>query len=252
MMETSTVVEHCFRVALAGCVAVALSGCARSAHQTGQDLLDQVIPPHIQEQVDESVTFAQLRASPDSYIGRTVMFSGLSMKAQRVKDHTEIEVLQVPTDEGMTPSDRRSQSEGRFIAVKSGEFLDPAVIEKGSPLTVVGEVKGATTKKLDEGEYIYPVIEIKHLVDWNEVRTRDRDRPYRGYGYGAYPYGAYPYYGYGPYAPWYYGYGSPFWGGAYGFYPYSYYGPYYVPYGGGFSSPAPSPPPRSSMPQDFR
>lgn len=226
------------------------AGCARSAHQTGQDLLDRVIPSSLQEQVDESVTFAALRASPGSYIGRTVMFSGLAMKAQRVKDHTEIEVLQLPTDQDMTPSDRKSQSEGRFLAIKSGEFLDPAVIEKGSPLTIVGDVTGTKTKMLDEEEYVYPVIEIKHFVDWNDVRARDRDRPYGGYGYGAYPYGAYPYYGYRGYSPWYYGYGSPFWG-PYGVYPYSYYGPYFVPYGG-FSSPAPSPPPASSLPPRFQ
>jgi len=241
------------RVSLAAAMLVTLSSCARSAHQTGQDLLDKVIPAHLQEQVDESVTFSQLRATPENYIGRTVMFSGISMKAQRVKDHTEIEVLQLPTNQGMTPSDRKSESEGRFIATKSGEFLDPAIIEKGSPLTVVGDVKGTTTKALDEGQYVYPVIEIKHLVDWNEIRTRDMDRPYGGYGYGAYPYYGY---GYGGYSPWYYGYGSPFWG-PYGMYPYSYYPyPYYYGSrggfggGGGFSSP--SPPPRSSAPDNFR
>ena len=56
-------------------------------------------------------------------------------------------------------------------------------------MTVVGEVKGATTKPLDEGEYQYPVLDIKQLVDWNEVRTQERDTyydsPYAG-RYGGY------------------------------------------------------------------
>ena len=55
-------------------------------------------------------------------------------------------------------------------------------------MTVVGEVKGATTKPLDEGEYQYPVLD-KQLVDWNEVRTQERDTyydsPYAG-RYGGY------------------------------------------------------------------
>lgn len=227
------------RMVLATAMVIALSACARSAHQTGEAVLDRIIPAAIRDQVDESVTFAQLRAAPEQYVGRTVMFSGVAMKSRRVKDHTEIEVLQLPTDDGLAMSDRRSQSGGRFLAIKSGDFLDPAVIDKGTPLTVVGEVKGATTKALDEGEYVYPVIEIAHLVDWEDVRSRDRDRPYSGYGYG--------YYGY-PYTPWYYG--SPYWG-PYGLYPYpyGYYGPWFVP---SSPSPAPSPPPSSSRPPQFQ
>ncbi len=241
-----------YRLPIALTVVLALAGCAKSAHQTGQDLLDEVIPPAIRAQVDESVTFADLRSSPGTYIGRTVMLSGLAMKSQRVKDHTEIEVLQLPTDGNMTPTDRRSQSEGRFIAIKSGEFFDPAVIEKGSPVTIVGEMTGTNTRTLDEGEYVYPVLEINHLVDWNEVRSREQQRYPSSYRYGGYGYGGY---GYGPYAPWYYGYGSPFYGpyGLYGLYPYSYYGPF-VPFGsGGFGGggTAPSSPPRSP-PADFR
>jgi outer membrane lipoprotein len=176
------------------------------------------------------------------------MFSGLALKSRRAKDSTEIEVLQLPTDRGMSPSDRKARSEGRFLAVQSDGFLDPAVIEKDSPVTVVGEVKGATTKPLDEGEYQYPVLDIKQLVDWNEVRTQERDTyydsPYAG-RYGGY---------YGPWSSWYYGFGSPF-AGPYGFYPYSYYGPYYGPYYGfprGYSVPAPAPPPPSSIPPQFR
>ena len=242
------------RFSIALTLVLALAGCAKSAHQTGQDLLDELIPPAIRAQVDESVRFTDLRSSPSTYIGRTVMLSGLAMKSHRVKDQTEIEVLQLPTDGSMTPTDRRSQSEGRFIAIKSGEFFDPAVIEKGSPLTVVGEMKGTTTRTLDEGDYVYPMLEIKHLVDWNEVRSREQQRYPSSYRSGGYGYGGY---GYGPYSPWYYGYGSSFYGpyGMYGMYPYSYYGPYYTPFGsGGFGGggAAPSPPPSSSVPPRFR
>ena len=39
----------------------------------------------------------------------------------------------------------------------------------GTPITVIGVVRGATTRPLDESEYTYPVVEIKHLIDWNAV-----------------------------------------------------------------------------------
>jgi outer membrane lipoprotein len=225
-------------------MAAALSvGCAKSAHQTGQDVLDQLIPAALLAQVDQSISFADLRSSPNTYIGRTVLFGGMSMKSHRMKDRTEIEILQLPMVASV-PSDQRSQSEGRFIAVRSGEFLDPAVIESDSPLTVVGEVMGAVVKPLDEGEYQYPVLEIKHLVNWKTLQKgRDRIAGYGGgYGYSGYwPYRQGPY-GYGP---WGY-YGDPFYG------PYRYGGFYPNYYGGGFSSPPPAPPPPASVPPRFQ
>ena len=217
------------------------AGCAKSAHQTGQAELERLVPADVLSQVDETVSFSQLHADPRQYVGRTVMVSGVALNARRIKDGTEIEILQVPTERGLSPSDRKAKSEGRFLAIQSTGFLDPAVIEKDSPLTVVGEVKGATTKPLDEGEYQYPMLDIKHLIDWNEVRGRDRN------GYDSTYYGQYGGY-YGPWSSWYYGFGSPF-AGPYGLIPIGFMdrviGSHAV------SAPAPSPPPPASLPRIF-
>ena len=231
------------RVALLVLVVAAWSllpvGCAKSAHQTGRDQLERLVPSEVLSQVDESLSFAQIHADPQQYVGRTVMVSGVALHARRAKDGTEIEILQVPTERGLSPSDRKARSEGRFLAVQSNRFLDPAVIEKDSPLTVIGEVKGVVTKALDEGEYRYPVLDIKQLIDWNEVRGRHQnDAPYYG-RYGGY---------YGPSSLWYYGFGSPY-AGPYGLYPYSSYGPYYA-FPRGFVVPAPPPP--ASTPRLFQ
>jgi len=225
-------------ILLAMCAAMLASSCAKSAHQTGQAQLDKLIPPDLMTKVDETVSFADLRSAPSNYVGRTVMLSGLALNAHRVKDATEIEILQLPTERGLTPSDRKSRSEGRFLAIQSNGFLDPAVIEKDAPLTVVGEVKGASTKRLDDGDYQYPVLDVKHLIDWNDLRSRERAAYDASAYYGQYggyygpPYGLYPY------------------GYSYGLYPYGYYGPWY-----GLPpivlSPPPPPPP-SSVPPQFR
>jgi outer membrane lipoprotein len=243
-------IESVFRLSLIVAFVFTMLGCAKSAHQTGQDVLDKLIPPDVMAEVDQSVSFRDLHSSPENYIGRTVLFGGTAIKSHRVKDHTEIEIMQLPIVARKMPSDQRSQSEGRFIASQSGQFLDPAVIEQGSPLTVVGQVKGSVTKPLDESEYQYPVLEIKHLVNWKELRTRDSAGGYGGYGYMGYGYPGYWPYSYGPYGygPWGYGgyYGSPFWG------PYG-YGRGFYPYYGGGVSPAPSPsPPPSSVPPRFQ
>ena len=215
---------------------VALSACAKSAHQTGRDILDQVLPADVRQQIDSTVAFADLEAAPSSYVGRTVMVSGIVLKARRAKDRTEIEVLQLPAAPGGLPSDDRTRSEGRFLAVES-KFLDPATIEPGIPVTIVGEVKESVTRSLDESEYTYPVIEITRLIDWNKNMP-----PQYAPGSG------YPYYGgyYGAYAP--------FFGAGYGYgygYGYPYYGPYY-PLLFGNPGPAPSSPPPQNLPPQFR
>ena len=215
---------------------VAVSACAKSAHQTGRDILDQVLPADVRQQIDSTVAFADLEAAPASYVGRTVMLSGIVLKARRAKDRTEIEVLQLPAAPGGLPSDDRSRSEGRFLAVEN-TFLDPATIEPGTPVTVVGEVKGGVTRSIDESEYTYPVIEITRLIDWNKNMPPQYAR---GSGY--------PYYGgyYGAYAP--------FFGAGYGYgygYGYPYYGPYY-PLLFGNPGPAPSSPPPQNIPPQFR
>src|SRR6059058_1901022 len=95
-----------------------VSACAKSAHQTGRDLVDQVLPADVRQQIDSTVAFGGLEAAPSSYVGRTVMFSGIVLKVKRAKDWTEIEVLQLPAAPGGLPSDDRTGSEGRFLAIE--------------------------------------------------------------------------------------------------------------------------------------
>jgi len=245
---------HFVRIICIVVTAAILSACAQSAHQSGRDLLDKILPDDLQRQVDESVSFTDLKTNPSAYQGKTVMFSGIVVRSKRVKDGTEIEVLQIPTGSGAAPAKDRARSEGRFLAKKSGEFLDPAVVDAGTPLTVVGEVREPITRPLDDGEYTYPMLDIKHLVDWDEVNPQMRAAPY------AYPYGrsmyAYPYsfwgspYSFGPFGGhrgWYGGY--PY--GGYPYYGYPYYGPVFR---GDSSAPSggPSGPPPSSAPPQFK
>ena len=217
------------------CCAGLLPACAQSAHQSGQYLFDRLVPEDLRGQVDTDVSFSDLKASPSAYDGKIVMLNGVILKAKRAKDRTEIEVLQVPSNTAFGPSQNRSRSEGRFLAVQEGSGLDPAVVEEGNPVTVIGEVKGSVVKSLDEGQYTYPVVEIKQLVDWQKTMSKEYagygPHPYYGGYYGYYPYQYYPYWGPYRYAP-------------YGFYP----------YGFGFSSPSPppSPPPRGSIPPQFQ
>jgi outer membrane lipoprotein len=222
---------------------ITLAGCAESAHQSGQYIFDKVLPRELRSQVDRDVNFQDLRTAPEQYQDKVVMLSGIVLQAKRVKDRTEVEVLQLPAEPGEPPTANRTSSEGRFLMVK--DDMDPATVEPGHPVTVIGQVKGKATKILDENEYTYPVLEIKHLVDWEKMGPR-----YAG-GYGPYGYYGGPYYRrgffggypYGAYSPWY----DPFYGPPYGYG----YGPFSPYYGFGGSS-GPSSPPPDSVPHRFR
>jgi len=206
-----------------------LSSCAESAHQVNRNALHIDVPPELEKQIDTSVAFADLQATPGNYVGRVIMAGGVVIRAKRTKDRTEIEVLQLPIEGGEPSTTERLRSEGRFLAVRE-EFLDPASVPPGTPITVIGVVSGSTTRPLDETEYTYPVLDIKHLIDWSTVASQRS-----GGGAAAY---------YGPYY-------SPFgyWGGPYGYYPY--FGKPY-PFFIQPRPPSPRPPPPQHIPPQFR
>ena len=211
--------------------AIMFSACAESIHQVQRDTELLGVPLGLEQEIDATVSFSDLKRAPSEFIGRTVMIGGTVIRAKRTEAETEVEVLQLPTEKDGPLSDDRLRSEGRFLAVR-GAFLDPASLPQGTPITVIGTVKGETTRPLDESDYTYPVLEVKHIIDWNSIaaqRRRDRS-PYYGAYYPPYGYsGFYPYGGFwGPYGG--------YWGGG-GFYGRPYFG------GGGGFSPSPAPPP---------
>jgi outer membrane lipoprotein len=56
-------------------------------------------------------------------------------------------------------------SQGRFLAVQK-EFLDPATVPVGTRITVIGEMTGTTTLPIDDIQYTYPTLAIRHLKVW--------------------------------------------------------------------------------------
>ena len=136
-------------------VMLLMSGCAST----------RVVPDELKPLVDRTVTFREVIEAPESYQGRMLVVGGEVLKAKRLKDGTQIEFLQLPLDKDERPILNRQRSDGRFFAIQQ-EFLDPATIEVGTVMTIVGEVSGAKTDHLDDVEYRYPVLIVKHLHTW--------------------------------------------------------------------------------------
>lgn len=179
-----------------------LSACAESAHQIQRNAGHIDVPLELARQIDASVTFVDVKAAPANYVGRVIMAGGVVISAKRTKDQTEIEILQLPTEGGEPSTTDRLRSEGRFLAVRE-EFLDPASMPPGTPITVIGVVKGSTTRPLDDSEYSYPILDIKHLTDWSAVAAQQSGGSaaafygphYSPFGYWGRPYGSSPYFG---------------------------------------------------------
>lgn len=185
----SLVSEFAFIVVAALMLSVALlSGCAGVT----------VIPPGLQDRVDRTVTFDQVRQATLSYKERLIVAGGVVLSAKRLKEGTRIEVLQLPLGSDLEPVGHLTDSHGRFIALHK-EFVDPATLPPGTRITVVAEVTGAVTLPLDEIDYVYPTFDSKALTVWPTKLPAYWFRPY-------------PYFG---------GYWGPYWG--------PYWAPYWVP-----------------------
>ena len=104
-------------------VAAFCSGCSTSYR----------IPPGLAKQVDPSITFPQIKASPDSFKGKLVILGGQVLEAKRLKNSTQLTILQLPLNDEQEPTSELTQSQGRFIAQQQ-EFLDPATLPSGSRL----------------------------------------------------------------------------------------------------------------------
>ncbi len=127
----------------------------------------EVVPETLKTKIDSSLTFSSLLEDPLSHQGAVVLLGGEVLSAKRLTDGTRLEILQLPLDNSEEPVIDKTASQGRFLAFESA-FLDPATLPPQTRVTLVGEVTGATNAHLDEMDYRYPTLKVKHLHIWPE------------------------------------------------------------------------------------
>ena len=140
-------------------------------------LLTMSCAPGISREVRSQVTyhgsFSELRGNVDPHSGEVVMLGGKVIETQGSQTGSEISVLQLPLDRRGRPRDA-NQSEGRYL-IRSGQFLDPAIYEKGTLLTVVGKLRGSEVRSIGGFQYDYPIVEAIEVKPWpREQRTSPR------------------------------------------------------------------------------
>ena len=170
-------------VILLPAVLLVLSGCITS----------ELVTQDMEAQVARNIPFEALKTEPDKFKGRVVVLGGKVLTAKRLKEGTQIEVLQLPLDSADAPIMTLPQSKGRFLAYQEA-FLDPATIPEGTAVSMIVEVTGSKTLPLDEVDYTYPTLKIRTLKIWAEERyIRPWLSPYYGFPY-AYRYPLHPFY----------------------------------------------------------
>ena len=169
---------------LMGACCLLLSGCASSKRDAVQ--LEYQPPPELQTQVEQRISFANVKADPAAYKGRIILLGGEVLTAKRLADRTRLEILHLPLNEFNEPTMNRTASQGRFIAFQK-EFLDPATVPPGTRVTVAGEVTGTTEGFLDEMKYTYVTLEVRHLQVWPQApQPYARGSPYTPFYSDAY------------------------------------------------------------------
>jgi len=177
---------------------IAVSGCAHAV---------KAIPDTLKEGISR-VSFQELARDPKAAIGKTVLLGGTIIETTNHKDGTRLEILQKPLNNYDRPL-AGDESYGRFFIEQPGEFLDPAVYEKGRVLTVVGKITEERVQHIGELEYRYPYIVVSHLHLWKKREEYSVIRAYPLYYSQPYWYGLYPYY-IQPYGNYLYPFSSPF------------------------------------------
>lgn len=154
-------------------LAIALLGCTACTLPISQPSLDLV---------DRDLTFAALRQDPDRYVGRYLLLGGMIATVRNTSTGSELEVVQFATDRNgrITATDN---SGGRFI-VQLATFSEPAVYQ-GRLVTLVGKVKGQVQARLDEIDYLYPLLTAQELHLWKPEESPDASRVRFGFGLGV-------------------------------------------------------------------
>ena len=126
------------------------------------------ISRQVRSQVTYKGSFVELQKAPNEHFGEIVILGGKVIETKGSETSSEITVLQLPLDSKDRPQDS-DQSEGRFL-IRSEQFLDPAIYQKGTLLTVVGRLSNTEVRSIGGFQYVYPLVEAIEIKLWPRTR----------------------------------------------------------------------------------
>jgi outer membrane lipoprotein len=125
-----------------------------------------VISPEVRALIDPQLSYRQIAADPQAYVGKVVMLAGTIIEAKNLRQGTRLEILQYPATSRGRPEPHKP-SGGRFV-VLAPEYLETAIYRPGRAITVAGEIRGARELPLGETTYRYPLLLAREIYLWKE------------------------------------------------------------------------------------
>ncbi len=133
--------------------------------------------------VDPQLTFEELIREPERHVGDYLLVGGTIASVRTDKESgTVFEIVQHPLD-GRGRISAVNRSAGRFL-VTDPAFRDPAIYRPGRLVTVVGQVQGSRTGRIDELDYRYPVLSAHEMRLWTPTDHPEATRTRFGVGIG--------------------------------------------------------------------
>lgn len=163
-------------------VILSMGACAR----------EEVIPERLTGNVNRDFDLVKARHNPEAYLGTLVLVRGEVLSATRREEGTRMEVLHRPLSSDLVPREDR-KSDGRFVAIdQERQVIDPALLQEHRLVTIVGEVVGMDTVKIDGISKTVPQLRVKQVTLWEWKRGYPDYGHYAPYAWGSNGYYAYP------------------------------------------------------------
>ncbi|WP_455198298.1 Slp family lipoprotein [Kaarinaea lacus] len=116
------------------------------------------------EGVDLQLTPKRAVAEIESVKGQPVIWGGVIIAVNNLKESTEVEILAYPLDMYQRPV-IEDMAHGRFLAIQPG-YLETADYAQGRHITVKGTLGVTRNGRVGESDYVYPVVNISQLHLW--------------------------------------------------------------------------------------
>jgi starvation-inducible outer membrane lipoprotein len=109
----------------------------------------------------QDLTYPVIARDPLSHKGETVIWGGIVIRVRSHPNQTILTILEMPLDYWGVPQGE-VYSRGRFIA-RVSRYLDNEVYGGKKKVTVAGDIVGEETKRFDEIQIRYPVVQVREI-----------------------------------------------------------------------------------------
>ncbi len=126
------------------------------------------LPKTISDAPVKTASVTEARSDVKAVTNREVRWGGTIASVRNFPKTSEIEIVSRNLYKSGRPKNS-DQSAGRFIAVID-EFIDPDVYQKDREITIHGIITGSKNGKVDEYDYLYPLVKTDSLHLWAELK----------------------------------------------------------------------------------